>query len=637
MQLSSTIRNPAPHDLFKRSGNIDTSYYEEFDIQHVKGKFPEAEQYLITRMGRAISRRRQYLRYREEHRARLAEALDTTDTSAKKVASTVASSIPAQLKSGFQAVELEDDDEFVDHASQTSYASSMSGATALRPPPLPQEGREGKPFECSLCHYFTVVDVGTDWQKHVYRDLQPYVCTFENCTSADRTYESRREWFSHELQEHRQVWNCIEGCQQSFRSQNQFQAHLKHSHTQSIADRGIDVVAKSHSTYAAASISTDCPLCRRPVSSLRQLRSHLGKHQRQLSLFAIPSSVHEEQEEDRSPSNETSDSGSESDAIKEPVFQCSFWFLSCCYLSRDRYEWSKHCYSHFHGEEPPLSVKCSLCGQSFLGEVGEVAWATYLKHLERHFTSGDTLQNSQPDPHLCYHLWQKRLIDDHDLKLLKVDTDSLAYDDPNLYRAMGRKLGHANSEAPSGGYTIPLSEATQADSPGAISNSDYEMSQDPHSNPDSESAFDASDSLPGVPLEAMQSSISAKRSTPIPTEMFESLFDFHQGRIDPNHLNVMSGAGQFDRTGRNTMRTPNKVSPPSSVVSVASTDTWTPMVCPVEGCGSQFSGQFGRGNLARHLRIVHDRREFACEVDGCHKVYKRQDALKRHCDRMHKP
>ncbi|KAF9693035.1 hypothetical protein EKO04_009157 [Ascochyta lentis] len=483
MQLSSTIRNPAPHDLFKRSGNIDTSYYEEFDIQHVKGKFPEAEQYLITRMGRAISRRRQYLRYREEHRARLAEALDTTDTSAKKVASTVASSIPAQLKSGFQAVELEDDDEFVDHASQTSYASSMSGATALRPPPLPQEGREGKPFECSLCHYFTVVDVGTDWQKHVYRDLQPYVCTFENCTSADRTYESRREWFSHELQEHRQVWNCIEGCQQSFRSQNQFQAHLKHSHTQSIADRGM-------SGQSTATLTST------------------GKN---------------------------------------------------------------------------------LLSRSNALSAGRVFWV-------RHFTSGDTLQNSQPDPHLCYHLWQKRLIDDHDLKLLKgikpfylvaiktirsetgqVDTDSLAYDDPNLYRAMGRKLGHANSEAPSGGYTIPLSEATQADSPGAISNSDYEMSQDPHSNPDSESAFDASDSLPGVPLEAMQSSISAKRSTPIPTEMFESLFDFHQGRIDPNHLNVMSGAGQFDRTGRNTMRTPNKVSPPSSVVSVASTDTWTPM------------------------------------------------------------
>ncbi|UPX17362.1 uncharacterized protein EKO05_0007724 [Ascochyta rabiei] len=33
----------------------------------------------------------------------------------------------------------------------------MSRATVLRPPPLPREGRDGKPFECSLCRYFTVV------------------------------------------------------------------------------------------------------------------------------------------------------------------------------------------------------------------------------------------------------------------------------------------------------------------------------------------------------------------------------------------------------------------------------------------------------------------------------------------------
>jgi hypothetical protein len=175
MQLSSTIRNPASHDQFKRSGEIDTSYYEAFDIQHVKSKFPSAEQFLVTRMGRAISRRRQYLRYREEHRTRLGEGLDPTTALSREVEGTVASSIPAQLKAGSHTLELHDDDQFDDHASQTSYASSVNSSTTLRPPPLPQEGQDGRPFECPLCRYFTIIDQDIVWQKHVYRDLQPYV------------------------------------------------------------------------------------------------------------------------------------------------------------------------------------------------------------------------------------------------------------------------------------------------------------------------------------------------------------------------------------------------------------------------------------------------------------------------------
>lgn len=59
LRLSMAIRNPAPHDLFMESNQINTSYLESFDIGHVQAKFPGAEEYLITRLGKAISRRRQ--------------------------------------------------------------------------------------------------------------------------------------------------------------------------------------------------------------------------------------------------------------------------------------------------------------------------------------------------------------------------------------------------------------------------------------------------------------------------------------------------------------------------------------------------------------------------------------------------
>ncbi|KAF9696036.1 hypothetical protein EKO04_005826 [Ascochyta lentis] len=110
------------------------------------------------------------------------------------------------------------------------------------------------------------------------------------------------------------------------------------------------------------------------------------------------------------------------------------------------------------------------------------------------------------------------------------------------------------------------------------------------------------------------------------------------------HHNIVSSPGRIGRpaserqvASRHTKHRRNGVSPSPSVVSTTSSVTWTPMPCPVEDCRSQFTGQFGRGNLARHLRLVHNPREFPCEANGCHKVYNRQDALKKHRDQKHKP
>jgi hypothetical protein len=191
MRLSLAIRNPAPHDQFKESSQIDVTHYETFDIDHVRGKFPRASEYLVQRLGKAISRRRQYLRYREEHRKKLEQGLkpqpimsevlnmqQTTTTvtaPSEKIQSTVASSIPLAIKASASTVNLDEEDLYEDTLSQTSYASSNNESSRLRPPPLPEEGQDGDPFECPLCFRFTSVRQATAWHKHVYRDLQPYV------------------------------------------------------------------------------------------------------------------------------------------------------------------------------------------------------------------------------------------------------------------------------------------------------------------------------------------------------------------------------------------------------------------------------------------------------------------------------
>jgi hypothetical protein len=182
MRLSLAIRNPAPHDQFKESTQIDVAHFEVFDIDHVRGKFPRAAEFLVLRLGKAISRRRQYLRYREDHRRKLQQGLPLSEPAApstvapsEKNGSTVASSLPLAIKNSVSMADLDEDEYYEDTLSQTSYASSHSDPTRLRPPALPEAGRDGEPFECPLCFRFTSVRQATAWHKHVYRDLQPYV------------------------------------------------------------------------------------------------------------------------------------------------------------------------------------------------------------------------------------------------------------------------------------------------------------------------------------------------------------------------------------------------------------------------------------------------------------------------------
>lgn len=106
--------------------------------------------------------------------------------------------------------------------------------------------------------------------------------------------------------------------------------------------------------------------------------------------------------------------------IRQPAFECSFWFLSCSYISYDKEEWRTHCLSHFRGEEPPKSVQCPLCEDfKYTCDDGWTSWDYRMEHLAYHHLLGTTLRTSRPDFHLFHHLWQKRLIDDQDLKELK--------------------------------------------------------------------------------------------------------------------------------------------------------------------------------------------------------------------------
>src|SRR6266487_4542427 len=81
-----------------------------------------------------------------------------------------------------------------------------------------------------------VISMLTVIRKHVLTDLTPYVCTFEQCAKAETMFESRSEWYTHELQFHRREWVCGEQGHKVHSSQSAFESHLRQYHDNGLSE-----------------------------------------------------------------------------------------------------------------------------------------------------------------------------------------------------------------------------------------------------------------------------------------------------------------------------------------------------------------------------------------------------------------
>jgi hypothetical protein len=164
-RLSMAIRNPAPNSQSTSTISIDKSFYEQHDIQHVKEKFQHAPEYLAERLGRALSARRQYLSYREEHHQKLTRNIEKIGFE-KATTEFTTNSTEATLPRMKRSMSLNVLDEGDDIASQTSYATSVNAT--IRVPSLPREARNKDFFECPLCFLLVSIHSSAGW-KYVDR------------------------------------------------------------------------------------------------------------------------------------------------------------------------------------------------------------------------------------------------------------------------------------------------------------------------------------------------------------------------------------------------------------------------------------------------------------------------------------
>jgi len=345
-RVSTELRKGKPKDRYTESSKIDVSFYEPYDIQFVREQFPAAKDLLVSRLGKAVSKRRQYFRYRELHHRKPSRSLlfgDVDGTEATKPEDVPMSEIGTQVGEITAATFIEPSNSGSDQsglseshitstglrqvpsvlsvASDASYAASVGTNRKSRVPSMPLE-TFGAPFDCPCCCKKVSVYPSARsaaWRTHVYKDLQPYVCTFDGCSTSGETYESRSQWYNHELQQHRQIWTCFGHCGRQFRYKEEFETHVREHRPNGLSIEQMPLyIQNSASPWDQNDVDfVMCPLCTGEVRSSLFLEKHFGRHLKEIALLAIPSSQRDSADELDSDDSSARDEGTSSEHIQE--------------------------------------------------------------------------------------------------------------------------------------------------------------------------------------------------------------------------------------------------------------------------------------------------------------------------------
>jgi hypothetical protein len=162
------IRSSPVRDDYIKAASRYKDWNPYADIGHVKEKHGSAKgstDWLITHLGNAIARRRQFLKYRVEHSQKMTSGWDEGEKAQKeneKPEETIASTKATTFMGNDNVYQREGSDTAGSFGSQTSYEQTILGdetaATRLTVPPPPKFAfpdvpfNYGEPFNCPYCY-----------------------------------------------------------------------------------------------------------------------------------------------------------------------------------------------------------------------------------------------------------------------------------------------------------------------------------------------------------------------------------------------------------------------------------------------------------------------------------------------------
>ncbi|KAK3658704.1 hypothetical protein LTR56_001575 [Elasticomyces elasticus] len=326
-KISSLLSRFTSTDRFAKAESARLPELDvRYDVAHMHGKFAacQTEHWLLDRLGTANTKRRQTIIYCREHRERLAELPNirketttilpfpdkvSTVQTYHELAPKTQSSRPSVMVTTASTLKpihtIPIDDGFDDSRSFSTMATSLTASSSrhrLKIPALADVGKVSEPFECPYCYTMQRFNGPLSWRKHVFADLRPYICTFRECGML--LFDSKSAWTSHEMKEHRRYWICGVCNDYQSNAQDEFAAHLKLEHADTLANAELESLLGACSRPLVQYPARVCLFCNWeeilrttnghiPAHELitvttTQYMKHLASHLEQIALFALP-------------------------------------------------------------------------------------------------------------------------------------------------------------------------------------------------------------------------------------------------------------------------------------------------------------------------------------------------------------
>ena len=108
----------------------------------------------------------------------------------------------------------------------------------------------------------------------------------------DHLFASRQDWYRHELEAHRTTWQCISGCNTLFQHVHDYENHVSTTHPELASATVLAALKVTARKAGSATAQADCPFCTSSMT-VQALKHHVGRHQEELALFALPSNLEE--------------------------------------------------------------------------------------------------------------------------------------------------------------------------------------------------------------------------------------------------------------------------------------------------------------------------------------------------------
>ncbi|KAL4780809.1 hypothetical protein BJX76DRAFT_34859 [Aspergillus varians] len=184
----------------------------------------------------------------------------------------------------------------------TVISAISSRVTYPRPPPLRSDQNV---FKCPCCcqTLSTSMSRGSQWKKHISRDILPYTCILEDCPYPEKLYHTKGLWLSHMFTDHGGLfhWVCL-ACNDSsarpvFYEKSAFIEHLEGSHSRGIKPQQIPMLVSAWKRETSVSIHY-CPLCGFEDQDSDAVLNHTAEHLHSFSLRSLPWPPGEEESDD---------------------------------------------------------------------------------------------------------------------------------------------------------------------------------------------------------------------------------------------------------------------------------------------------------------------------------------------------